>query len=356
MSSNEELKNQARAKARSILSKSQSFPGMDRGEQLQVYKNLVDEQYQDLARQNLSEQSGLATGFAAADLLREKRNERIQQAGGLLADAVQDVDFPGFVRDLLTGVFDANLDANERQMEAYRDLLKEATREVASFVNEIDDESAMYRLAQDNNQFQLSFSDSSFPDLGFPDSDSSLQAPPSLPTIKDRDGNEIDADELKAKLLDTKLAMAKERRTLLRETLLMGISRLVVEKGTIKASVEFKIKAAEQTNTQQQGKENVQKINQTSKGVKVRGFFGIGPSTSYRNRKIQKTSQISIAASQSQTNTDLSGTLKGSVEIQFKSDYFKLDNFTQIFDLGEGQVPQGAVTPPQQLQQPPAAG
>ncbi|NEQ76489.1 MAG: hypothetical protein F6K23_27715 [Okeania sp. SIO2C9] len=341
MPSNEELKDQARAKARSILSKSQSFRSMARQEQLKVYKNVVDEQYRNLAQPNLSEQSGLARGFAAADLLREQNNERIDQAGGLLADAVQDVDFPGFVRDLLTGVFDANLDANERQMEAYRELLQEATREVSEFVNEIDDESAMYRLVQNNNQFQMSF-----PDSGFSDTDSSEQA---LPTITDQDGQEIDSDEIKAKILDTKLAMAQERRTLLRETLLMGISRLVVEKGTIRASVEFKIKASEKTNTQQQVNENTQKQNRKSiSGGVNAGLLGPKVKAGYRKQRIQRTSQISIAASNSQTSTDLSATLKGSVEIQFKSDYFKLDNFTQIFDLGKGQVPQGGATESQQ--------
>jgi hypothetical protein len=340
MPSNEELKNQARAKARSILSKSQSFRGMERGNQLQVYKNLVDEQYQ-----NLAQQSGLATGFAAVDALKDIRNERIDQAGGMLADAVHDVDFPGFVKDLLTGVFNANLDANERQMEAYQKLLKEATKDVSKFVNDIDDESAMYRLVQNNDQFQMSF-----PDSGFSDSDSPGQA---LPTIKDKDGEDVDEDVIKAKILDTKLAMAKERRTLLRETILMGVSRLVVEKGTIRASVEFKIKAAEKTNTTQQVKEK----KHTTDVDTTRVSLGWGPfSISHTKQHIEQTSQISIAASKSQTSTDLSTTMKGFVEIQFKSDYFKLDNFTQIFDLGEGQVPQGGATQPQPQQQPPAGG
>ncbi len=346
MPSNEELKNQARAKARSILSKSQSFRGMERGEQLQIYKNLVDEQYR-----NLAQQSELATGFAAVDALKEINNERIDQAGSLLADAVHDVDFPGFVRDLLTGVFNANLEANERQMEAYQELLKEATRDVSSFVNEIDDESAMYRLVQNNNQFQLSFPDSGFSDFdSSDDSDSPSQA---LPTIKDKDGEDVNEDEIKAKILDTKMAMAKERRTLLRETLLMGISRLVVEKGTIRASVEFKLKAKEKTDTKQKVNENK---NITDIDVKRKtlnfGFF----SKSHTRTRIKQTSQVSVAASQSQTSTDLSTKMTGFVEIQFKSDYFKLDNFTQIFDLGEGQVPQGGTTQAQPQQQPPAAG
>jgi hypothetical protein len=331
MPSNEKLKQQARDKARSILSKSQSFPAMARSEQLQVYRDLVAEQYQNIARQ-----SGLSTGLTAADLLREKKNARIEQAGGLLSDAVHDVDFPGFVRDLLTGVFDANLDANERQMEAYRKLLKEATREVASFVNDIDDESAMYRLVQDDNQLQVSF-----PDSGFSDDNASAQ---DLPVVTDKDGQEIPSNDIKAKILDTKLAMARERRTLLRETLLMGISRLVVEKGTIRASVEFRINAAEKTQTNQQAKDILQKSTNSALGFPA--FLG--------SSTIRKASKISIAASNSQTSTDLSNTLKGSVEIQFKSDYFKLDNFTQIFDLGNRQVPQGGTTPSQQ--QSPAEG
>ncbi|MFB2817398.1 hypothetical protein [Umezakia ovalisporum] len=340
MPTNDDLENQAREKARSILSKSQSFQSLNRGEQFQVYKNVVDEQRKNLVQQqNLSEQSELARGFAAADLLRKQKNDRIDQAGGLIADAARAVDFPGFVRDLLTGVFDANLDANERQMQAYRNLLKEATREVSSFVNDIDDESAMYRLVQDNNQFQLSFPDENF-------SDSSVQNPP---TIKYKDGQEIPSDEIKAKILDTKLAMAKERRTLLRETLLMGISRLVVEKGTIKANVEFKITTTEKEKSTQQGKENVDKLNQTSSHKSQGGFWGWGGNRSSFTASSERTSQVSIAASTSETSTDLSAKLQGSVEIQFKSDYFKLDNFTQIFDLGERQVPQGAATQPQQL-------
>ncbi|MGK7953857.1 MAG: hypothetical protein AB4063_01105 [Crocosphaera sp.] len=344
MPSNEELKNQARAKARSILSKSQSFQGMARGEQFQIYKNLVDEEYQNLAKP-----SGLATGFAAADALKEINNERIDQAGGLLAETVQDVDFPGFVGDLLTGVFNANLEANERQMEAFQELLREATRDVSSFVNEIDDESAMYRLVQNNNQFQLSFPDSGFSDFdSSDDSDSPGQA---LPSIKDKDGEDVDENEIKAKILDTKLAMAKERRTQLRETLLMGVSRLVVEEGTIRASVEFKLKAKEKTVTKQNVKENknITDIDVKRKTLNL-GIF----SKSHTRTRIKQTSQVSVASSQSQTSSDLSTKMTGFVEIKFKSDYFKLDNFTQIFDLGEGQVPQGGATQPQQ--QPPAGG
>lgn len=74
MSDHQELKDQARAKTRSLLAYSQSFRSMDREEQLALYKDLVDAHYRDLA-----EQSGLATEMTAGDLIDadRHRNERI---------------------------------------------------------------------------------------------------------------------------------------------------------------------------------------------------------------------------------------------------------------------------------------
>ncbi len=53
---------------------------------------------------------------------------------------VDAVDFPGFVRDLIKGTFDAILDVSTQQMEAYLDLLREATKSVDEFLAGIDDE------------------------------------------------------------------------------------------------------------------------------------------------------------------------------------------------------------------------
>ena len=42
---------------------------------------------------------------------------RIEQACELAGEFIQSVDFPGFVRDLLKGVFDANLEVTLKPME-----------------------------------------------------------------------------------------------------------------------------------------------------------------------------------------------------------------------------------------------
>ena len=140
--------------------------------------------------------------------------------------------------------------------------------------------------------------------------------------------------------MDAKLAMAREQRALLRETILMGISRLVVEKGTVKAAVVFDVKATENI----QKRDMAQDVRETVSGRNKRGgFFGLfsGGKTTTKKR-----TQISVSSAKSTSTTDLSANITGSVEINFKSDYFKLDNFASMYGAGEvdnqQQLPEGS--------------
>ena len=73
--------------------------------------------------------------------------------------------------------------------------------------------------------------------------------------------------------------------------------------------------------------------------------FGIGSaSMDMTNTNIQ------INTSDKKATDDLSATLKGSVKIQFTTDYFKLDNFANMYadggvaalkPAGQGQLPGG---------------
>jgi hypothetical protein len=157
--------------------------------------------------------------------------------------------------------------------------------------------------------------------------------------LTDKDGNkvasaksdaEIDA-EVKAKIMDAKIAMAKEHRALLRETILMGITRLVVEKGNVKAGVIFDFKATEKI--KKADKAATQHTRSTGSSVRASGgflgsIFG-GPSggTTWSD----KESEISVSSAKSQADTSLAAKLTGSVDITFKSDYFKLDNFAAMY-------------------------
>jgi hypothetical protein len=250
-------------------------------------------------------------------------NQRIDQAGELAGDFIQNVDFPKFVRDLLKGVFDANLEVTIKQMEAYTNLMKAATASISKFVNAIDDTAAFGYLAENNSdEFSFDFDDNEKDDAGNPKA-----------ILTDKQGNKLDVgdNEVKAKIMDAKIAMAKEQRALLRETILMGVTRLVVERGNVKASVLFDIKASEKI--QKADKAAIKKSKSSSSSMSGGGgllgkIFG---GVSGGRTSSERVTQISVSSAKSVSSTDLAAKITGSVDITFKSDYFKLDNFAEMY-------------------------
>jgi hypothetical protein len=339
MPNHNEIQTVARKQTQEMLGRCPSFLSLPRSEQAALYKDLVSER-----RGALAEAAGLSTGMAgpkkASDLIDDNRhlNKRIDQAGELAGDFVREVDFPKFVRDLLKGVFDANLEVTLKQMEAYTNLMKAATASISKFVNSIDNTAAFGYLAENNSdEFSFDFDDEEKDENGQPKA-----------VLTDKEGNRLDVgdNEIKAKIMDAKIAMAKEQRALLRETILMGVTRLVVEKGVVKAAVVFDVKASEKV--QKQDKAAMKKAMSSGTSVTASGgllgkIFG-GPTAGYTSS--HQESQISVSSAKSAASTDLAAKITGSVEIQFKSDYFKLDNFATMYGpQANGGAPAGPESP-----------
>lgn len=324
------FKDQARAETRSLLSRSASFKSMNRPEQMKLYEDLYRASYNRLAeKQSLSRGLANKEPQKASDLIDDSRhkNSRIEQAGDIAKNFMDGVDFPKFVRDLVKGVYDANLEVTIKQMDEYIKLMKAATASISKFVTQIDDTAAFGYLAEnDNENFSLGFDD-----------DKKEQ------TLTDKSGNKLDLgdNEIKAKIMDAKIKMAQEQRALLRETILMGVTRLVVERGEINASVLFDIKANEQV--QKQDKAAKKDASSTSSSFTAGGgfigkIFG-GPEGGVTNATQHST--ISISSAKSVANTELQAKVTGSVKLVFKSDYFKLDNFASMYGQIQAESPGG---------------
>jgi hypothetical protein len=342
MPTQNDLKSLARQQARATLAQSAHFSSLAPSDQFDTYQRMVRDNMHSLSRQyGLATQSSLARQMAekASDMIDDSRHEnrRIEQAGDLAGDFVQQVDFPKFVKDLLKGVFDANLQVTLAQMDKYIELMKAATASISKFVNAIDDAASFGYLAEnDSENFSLGLDDEEKDENGQPKQ-----------TLTDKEGNKVDIgdNEVKAKIMDAKIAMAKEQRALLRETILMGVSRLVVERGNVKASVVFDFKAGEKILKADKAGINKQRSSSSSisaSGGLLGSIFG-GPQGGHTDST--RETKISVSSAKSESTTSLSAKLTGSVDITFKSDYFKLDNFASMYSDIKAQAPSAAGAP-----------
>jgi hypothetical protein len=324
MSASQSMKDLARSYARDELMNLPTFRQLGTDDQRALYRDVYQRHVN-----RLSQPRTTARAFAdprnAGEMINDSRhlNQRIDQAGELAGGFVDDVDFPGFVKDLLKGVFDANLKVTLDQMEAYQKLLKAATQSLTAFMSKIKPEAAFGYLADNNSdEFGLSFSD-----------DESDAEGNKKVILTDKEGNAVDTEDsrIKSRIMDATLQMAREQRAMLRETILMGITRLVVEKGNVKAAVLFDIKASEQIAKSDKAalSEQVSKSRSiTASGGFLGSIFG-GPSGGMTSS--ERKTKLSVSSAKSVANTELAAKITGSVDITFKSDYFKLDNFAAMY-------------------------
>lgn len=311
-----QIRQKAREKAVDVLSGSAAFQGMNLSDQQSIYLSLVNE-YMD----KLHDEHGLAKSFATdsgKDMGYKGYDPAFQGDTRAFNELVDSVDFPKFVADLLKAVFDANLKVMKQQTDAYIKLMKEATKSAADFIKKVKDEESFAKLAESrSDKYNVTTEKQA-------DGSSKL-------ALTTPEGEKVDPEdsEVKRHILEAKINMAKEHRAALREILLMGVTRLVVNKGEIEASVEFSIKATRESKAHHDD-QNINVVNMDmAYESPLGGLFG-GPSGSMS----MSNTNIQVNTSDKKATDDLSATLKGKVKIDFKTDYFKLDNFANMYADG----------------------
>lgn len=337
MQSHEDLHDLAKAQTRDMLARSSTFGALSVDEQRGLYREIYNQNLSRLrgdgapARAQPAPARAMATSpQKASDLIDDQRhqNQRIDQAGELAGGFIDEVDFPQFVKDLLEAVFDANLNVTLSQQETFLNLLKTATASLSKFVNEIDDTAAFGYLA-DNSSDEFM--------IDFPDEDGGGNQPPK-PLLKDASGNEVDTEDtrIKTKIMEAKIQMAREQRALLRETLLIGLNRLIIEKGNVRASVLFDIKATEQIQKGDKAamKDSLTQSRSISGGGGLLGSILGGPRGG--TTKTRRRTKLSVSSAKSTAQTQLQAKLAGSVDITFKSDVFPLERFADLFQQQGG--------------------
>jgi hypothetical protein len=327
--SDDAIKGRARAKACAVLSGSGVYQTMPVDDQRSIYLSLVqdeiDKERSRLGLQPVPKARAMATD-SGADMGYKGYDPSFGQDTKSFKELVDSVDFPKFVADLLKAVFDANLKVMKQQTDAYIKLMKEATKSAADFIKKIKDDDAFAKLAESrSNKYNVTTEKD-------PNGGQKL-------ALTNPEGDKVDMEdaEVKMHLMEAKINMAKEHRAALREVLLMGVTRLVVEKGEIEAGVDFSITAHRDSKAHHED----QNINTVDMHMEfdspLGGLFG-GPSGGMD----MTNTNIQINTSDKQATDDLTAKLHGKVNIKFKTDYFKLDNFANMYaDGGVAALKQG---------------
>lgn len=334
------LKEAAKEKTRNILAQSVSFGQMNFEDQKRVYQDVMNEQMSIMmGNGNGKLAKEMKTGGfvnKSSDLLDDKRHEKgFEEGVDSFEDLVDSVDFPLFVKDLLKAVFDANISVMKAQTDDYIRLMKQATTGLATFIKQIDNTTTFAYLAENNSdEFGITMED---------DAEGGQKMELTNPK-----GEKVDVEdnEVKAKIMDAKIKMAQEHRAALREMILMGVTRLVVEKGDVEAEVNFEFKGKRTVDKADKAGVKTSKSSGTSmsaSGGLIGSIFG-GPRAGHTSSTRQ--TQFSVSTTKSHSEDELKAKLRGFVKLQFKTDYFKLDNFAQMYGPASQQEKDAAAKVP----------
>ena len=196
----------------------------------------------------------LASGQAAGDL---HRRTAVNSAAGVLRATRDAIDFPGFVTSLISGVFQAMTTSTIQQLQAYADLLGAVGMSTSQFADSgITTGRAMDWAAQRFSAFRVVIAEGQPPRLVVAD-DAEMPPEDELRAALDATEEEVSTisdDELEETLVPlVKRKLARERQAMLSTMLLMGMNRIVVDEGKIRASMELQVDArstAEQTSAE----------------------------------------------------------------------------------------------------------
>jgi hypothetical protein len=261
----------------------------------------------------------MAAGQAAGDI---HRRTAVNSAAGVLRATREAIDFPGFVTSLISGVFQAMTTSTIQQLQAYADLLGAVGMSTSQFASSsITTGRAMDWVAQRFPAFRVVVAEGEAPRLELND-DAEMPEAGELKGALDATDEEvstIDDSELEETLIPlVKRKLARERQAMLSTMLLMGMNRIVVDDGRIRASMELQVDArstAEQT-TAERADSRVTTGGSASFGM---GMWGASANMQATVGYVRSDEQFS------REDISLRAGLRSSVDIGFHTEPIALD-------------------------------
>jgi hypothetical protein len=241
---------------------------------------------------------------------KPQATETIARRAGAM---VNEIDFPGFVSQLVHGTFDAIVDASIRQMESYSSLVSA----VAKTVDQFTEENVTYNQARD-------WLASRYPgEVSVKMPEAGETEPQLVPRNEDLspvwlvdyglEGQTLSSELLEQQILpQVRTRVGAERQQLLATMVLLGLNRVAVRDGSISAKVMFRAAARDAAAVQYATSTDPQAVANWGE----RGSLSQGGQT---------TTMVSTLAVNAQNESTVRADLFGEVKLNFVSETLPLD-------------------------------
>jgi hypothetical protein len=272
----------------------------------------------------------------------EMKGKVAGSVGSIAGNLVKEVDFPKFVSSLIEGVFTSIVNSSIKQMHEFGKYLQMVSMTVKEFAAEkVDPNEARQQLVSQNpNALELDHSGDSPRVRQKSGADDDI-----MPDFKAlfglEDDVDIDDEEDEAKVVESQqLQMARQRQQMLATMVLMGINRIVVTDGEIKATVTFDVQGRETAaRTATAGMEDRQTHMDSASAYKYNrenSFWGTDASGSGSHAsEVNTRISTAVANTEDKSTAELEAKAKmtGFVHVKFKSETFPLERFASQVEM-----------------------
>lgn len=225
--------------------------------------------------------------------------------------ALDAVDFPGFVTGLINGTFQAIVDATAHQMREYAQLVASLSRTAEEFARDnVSDDQVRAHLAGRHRELRHvapppGSSQQTRLELA---EDVEGESPPWLADY-DLADEPLSRDLVEGPLLAAgRRQVAEERMRTLATMVLMGVNRVVVSAGDIRAKLQFTATASDRTAAEL-------------------ATAQVGGGIAGRNSAALPQLSVTTVKGNSQADASIKANLTGEVRITFRTETFPLERF-----------------------------
>lgn len=271
----------------------------------------------------------------------------VSQVAKITRETLNAIAFPTFVADLIKGTFQAIVNASIQQMEAYGTLLANVAKTVDQFMadNITDNQARDYIVSRYPEHFKIETSENS---ARIRTKDTDMPPPNFKADLGLGEDVSLDDDAAEEKLVPAaRRSLAQQRHSMLSTMVLMGINRIVVTSGKIKATMTFHIDAKDHAKADTASQFDFRHEDRAtfSYGGGLASWLG-GPSGDVEMKN--SVTYVSSSAKTSSDEINVAADLNGEVEVKFKSDYFPMERFAnpQMLSLIQGHTPNPSANTP----------